>query len=151
MNLRLTSDQYDQIEKKLDLKGDEDFAVVVQKRHNRVRYGAFVFERQPSPKEMARYEELASRVKYKGTRAEIEGSAVQATTYIFDLLIARAQDIQSGRTVYETLDRDGARKVTPVLTKREAVREFLSNVSSLTSATEDEADVEQVDGLVAAE
>lgn len=143
MKFSLSQEQYAEIEKKINLTGDEDYAVLLQKRHGKATYGVHVFERQPSAKEMAKYEEFASRVKYRGTKAEVEGSIVNATVYLYNLLIARAYDVQVGRKMYETLDRSQSASVVPVGTKREAIREFLSNVVGLTSLAEDEGDEEQ--------
>lgn len=138
MNFKLTPEKYQIIEDKIALTGDEDYVVVVQKRHGKATFGVHVFARQPSTKEMMRYEECASRVKYRGTRAEVEGSAILATKELYNVLIARAYDIQVGRKVYETMDREQAKSLVTDLGKREAIREFLGNVSGLTSLNEED-------------
>lgn len=149
MNLRLTPEQYKKIEDGIYLTGTEDYVVVVQKRHGQVRYGVHVFERQPSTKEMVKYEETASRVKYRGSRAEVEGSPLLAAKSLYDLLIARAYDIQVGRQVFENMTREQCVQLVTPLQKREAIREFLGNVSGLTSATEDDGNEQRADGALA--
>ncbi len=136
--IKLTPAQYQQIESKIALTGDEDYVVVAQKRHGVLTFGVHVFTRQPTTKEMVAYEETASRVKYRGNRAEVEGSAILATKNLYNVLIARAFDIQVGRKTHETLDREQCKALVTDLGKREAVREFLGNVSGMTSLAEDE-------------
>lgn len=148
MQFKLTDAQYAELESKINLTGEEDYAVLVTKRHNKASYGVHVFARQPSTKEMVAYEEAVSRVKYKGTRAEVEGSAIKAGKALYDVLIARAYDVQVGRQNYPELTRAEAIRVVTDISKREAVREFLGNVSGLTALSEDEGTSEQADGLV---
>ncbi len=137
---KLSPDAYNTIESKISLTGDEDYAVVVQKRHGKATYGVHVFTRQPTTKELMEYEETASRVKYQGTKAVLEGSALLAAKRLYGLLIARAYDIQVGRFLKETLTRDEAMAQVPDLGKREAIREFLGNQTGLTSLTASEED-----------
>jgi hypothetical protein len=144
MTLKLSAEQYKTIESKINLTGDEDYVVVVQRRHGKATFGVHVFERQPSTKEMVAYEETASRVKYRGSRAEVEGSAILATKNLYDTLIARAYDIQVGRTLHEMLDRGQAKVKVTDLGKREAIREFLGSVAGLTSLNEDDGKDENV-------
>jgi hypothetical protein len=138
--LKLTDAQYDEIESKIGLNGEETYAIVVQKHRGKMIYGVHVFQRQPSTKELVQYEETASRVKYKGSTAELQGSALLAGVNMYNLLIVRAYDIVVGMKRHDELDRGTAIASVPGLQKREAVREFLGNVSSLTSVTSDDDD-----------
>lgn len=136
----LTDDQYNDLEKKLDLKGEEAYAITVQRYRGKALYGVHVFERQPSTKELVTYEDTASRLKYKANGAQLEGSALLAAVNLYKRLIVRAYDIQVGTRNYETLDASEAVRLVPDIQKREAVREFLGVVSSLTSLTSDDDD-----------
>jgi hypothetical protein len=145
---RLSPEQYSTIESKINLTGDEDYVVLVQKRHGRAIFAVHVFGRQPMPKEMVQYEETASRVKYRGTRAEVEGSSLMAAQQLYNKLVVRAYDVQVGRTLHDQLDADQAKAVVPMVAKREAIREFLGNVAGLTSLADDEGDDERGGGVV---
>lgn len=144
--LILKPSDYEQIESKINLVGDEDYSVIAQRRLNKVYYSIHVFARQPSTKEMVEYEETTSRLKFRGTRAEIEGSQVLASKRLYDVLIVRAYDVLVNRQVIETLDRATAIEKVPILVKREAVRDFIGNVQSASSLAEDEGEETTVSG-----
>lgn len=134
----LKSEDYEKIEKSVNLTGQEDFVVCVHKRHNKIAFSVHVFERQPSTKEIVAYEETASKMRFKGTKAEIEGSAVLASKNLYDRLIARVYDLPIGRETHKTLDRENAVRMVPVLVKREAVRDFVGGVISANQLAENE-------------
>jgi hypothetical protein len=140
MNFKLTAEQYEQIEGKIGLTGTEDYAVVVQKRHGKARYATHVFSRPATTTELVSYEDTASKVEYRGNKAQVKGSALLAAETLYNKLIARAYDVQNGRELFNELDATQAKAKVHPLQKREAIREFLGNVSGLTSLTEDDAD-----------
>lgn len=149
--LSLTRQEYEDIEQKINLDGDEDYAVVAVEHHKLRTYGIHVFARQPSTKEMVKWEETNSKLHMKGSRASVEGSQISAAVNLYDTLIVRAYDVRVGRHVYgdkAPLDIMEARKrVTPII-KREVIREFLGGVMGMTSI---EADEEQQESNLSSE
>lgn len=142
---RLRTEDYEQIEAKVNLTGTEDFVVVSQQRHNKVNFSVHVFARQPMTKELTKYEETSSRMKLKGTRAELEGSPLLAARDLYNVLIARAYDVRVGRKLVEELSADEAKELVPQLVKRAAIREFLGGVEGASEAAEDEGDIQRAD------
>ena len=138
MSVRVTPEARDKVEERIALKGDEDYALTLFQRHGDRSIIIHVFERQPTPKEIATYEETSSRLKFKGQKAEIEGSVTLASRNLYDALIGRVYDLRVGRHKWEgAIDRDSAKSFVPVLMKREAVRDFLSQVQGVREDDED--------------
>ncbi len=133
--LVLTRDDYARIEKSCNLKGDEDYAVVTTRHKGLIVRSIHVFARQPMTKELTEYENTASKVKFKGNRAEVEGSQLLAAKHLYDHLIARAYDVPVGRAILGEIKEDGegtpltreeAIAKVPVMIKREAVRDMVA-------------------------
>ena len=144
----LRTEDYQKIEAAVGLKDEEDYVVLAHKRHNTISFSTHVFARLPTAKELVKYEETSSRLKFRGNRAEIEGSSITAAVTLYDLLIDRAYDVPVGRRVFGEqgkggpLDRDKAKAIVPVMYKREAIREFVGSVQSATSLAESEEEAE---------
>ena len=136
--LVLTKDDYERIEQQCALTGEEDYAVVTSRHRGLIIRSIHVFARQPMTKELTEYENTASRVKFKGNRAEVEGSQLLAAKHLYDHLIARAYDVpvgrqilgeikeDDGRMIGKPLDRNDAIAKVPVMIKREAVRDMVA-------------------------
>src|SRR5512135_947991 len=142
----LKAEDYKRIEDRIDLKGEEDYVVLAHKRHNTISFSIHVFARQPMPKEMVAYEEESSRLKFRGQRAEIEGSQIIASRHLYDALIARSYDVPLGRVTHAERDRDGSIKHVPMMVKREAIRTFLGNVMSAADLAEEAGEETAVTG-----
>jgi len=134
----LKSEDYERIEASVKLTGQEDFVVCVHKRHNKLSFSIHVFERQPMTQEVLAYEETASKMKFRGTKAEMDGSQVLASSNLYNKLIARVYDLPVGRVVHDQLDRAAAVQLVPVLVKREAIRDFVGGVISANQLAENE-------------
>lgn len=127
----VTRADHDRIQAAINLQGEEDYCVTVQKGKGTWVKTVHVFARGPQLHEINRYEQTASKVKFKsGGKAELEGSQITAATTLYDLLIGRAYNVVRGARVIESVDRDGARTQVPPLTKREAIRELIGEVYS---------------------
>lgn len=142
----LKSEDYEKIEKSVNLQGSEDFVVCVHRRHNKVSFSVHVFDRQPMTQEIVAYEETASKMKFKGTKAQIEGSQVLASKNLYDKLITRVYDLPVGRHTHAKLERADAVQIVPVLVKREAIRDFVGGVQSANSLAESEGEEAEVVG-----
>lgn len=125
------------IQAKIHLQGNEDYAVTVQKGKGYWIKSVHVFERRPMQSEINEYEQTASRLKWRGNKAEMEGSQINAGVNLYNRLIARAYDVQVGpvKTLPE-VDAAGARAHVDPLVKREAIRELIGEVYSATRMEE---------------
>ncbi len=162
--LVLSREDYSRIEKMCDLKGDEDYAVVTTRHKGLIIRSIHVFARQPMTKELTEYENTASKVKFKGNRAEVEGSQLLAAKHLYDHLISRAYDVPVGRAILGELkevpgEREGESRMVgtplqredaiakvPVMIKREAVRDMVAQHWSSGQLVEMEGDEEEVKG-----
>ncbi len=151
--LVLSREDYARIEKMCDLKGEEDYAVVTTRHKGMIIRSIHVFARQPMTKELTEYENTASKVKFKGNRAEVEGSQLTAAKHLYDHLISRAYDVPVGRFILgelkesddgkmvgTPLQREDAIAKVPVLIKREAVRDMVAQHWSSGQLVEMEGD-----------
>lgn len=145
---KLTADDYTKIETAVIPQGTEDYVVVWHLRHGKWSRSVHVFERQPMTKEITDYENTASKLKFKGNKAEVEGSQTLAARDLYNKLISRVYDLPVGRQVLgefgkdAPLDRSAAIEKVPVLVKREAIREFVGEVYSASRMAESEGDAE---------
>src|SRR5688572_10780037 len=89
----LTRGDHEEIQNECKVTGDEDYAVVWQKGKGIGGWAVHVFQRQPSLPEIQKYEDTASRVEFKGNRARIEGSQIEAGNMLYTRLIARAYNV----------------------------------------------------------
>jgi hypothetical protein len=134
--LALTPDQYEKIETSIGLKDTEDYAVVTHRIRGKYERSIHVFARLPNTKELAEYESRASKLKFRGNKAEVEGSQLVAARDLYNLLIVRAYDVPVGtRTIIGKTDPDGtvhpisrddAKAQVPPMVKREAIRDFVA-------------------------
>jgi hypothetical protein len=133
------------IQAKLKLNGTQDYAVVIQKGKGFWNKSIHVFSRQPSTRELQTFEESSSRLKFKGQKAEMEGSPIAAASELYNRLIDRAHDVLIGLQTHEQLNSQQCRDLIPPLVKREAIREFTAEVYSASRMEEAEGVSEGAD------
>jgi hypothetical protein len=126
------------IQSKIHLQGTEDYAVVIQKGKGFWNKSIHVFSRQPSQRELQTFEETSSRLKFKGQKAEMEGSPIFAAAELYNRLIDRVYDVLVGVQSHERMNSEQARTFVPPLVKREAIREFTAEVYSASRMEEAE-------------
>jgi len=129
---KLTRDDHAQIQDKCRVDGErgEDYAAVFQKGKGFGQWSIHVFNRHPTQKEIDTYEQTASRLKFKGQKAQIEGSQILAAVTLYNVLIDRAFDVLTGLKSHDELGTELARAKVPPLVKREAVRQLIGEVYS---------------------
>jgi hypothetical protein len=126
----VTRADHERIQSKISLAPNEDYAVTVQKGKGFWVKTTHVFERRPSQGEINAYEQTASRLKWRGNKAEMEGSQINAAVELYNKVISRAFDVLVGMKVVDKLDRERAREKVDPLVKREAIRELIGEVYS---------------------
>lgn len=134
----VTREDHALIQQKCELQGSEDYAVVIQKGKGFWNKSVHVFSRQPTTKELQEFEESSSRLKFKGAKAEMEGSPIIAASNLYNRCIARVYDVLIGLKSHDRLEAQQARDMVPPLVKREAVREFTAEVYSASRMEEAE-------------
>jgi hypothetical protein len=132
----VTRADHDKIQSRIHLQDEEDYAVTIQKGKGFWVKTVHVFARRPSLKEINDYEQTASRIKFRGSKAEMEGSQIQAAVSLYNLLVARCYDVLVGMRTFPQLDAAGSRAKVDPLIKREAVRELIGEVYSATRMEE---------------
>lgn len=139
---KLTDQDYEKIERgcEIDSAKGESYVIVTAKHRGRYYRGIHVFDRKPSTREMVDYEKTSSQVHFKGNKAKIEGSTVQAAVDLYGKIIARAYDVVVGNAVVEKLTAEDARNRIDPMTKREAIREFTGNASAQSALEDDDED-----------
>jgi hypothetical protein len=156
--LALTPADYEAIEKNCNITGTEDYAVVTHRIRGAYTRSIHVFDRLPNTKELAEYENPASKLKFRGNKAEVEGSQLLAARDLYNLLIVRAYDVPVGtRTILggegpdgtpKPLSRDEAKAKVPPMIKREAIRDFVAghwSQGQISDMVEEDDDVEVKD------
>lgn len=134
---KVTRADHDLIQKKVNLKDEEDYAVTVQKGKGYWVKTTHVFNRRPMLKEINDYEQAAGKVKFRGQNASLEGSQITAASQLYNTLINRAYDVLVGvRTLDGPLSREDAQRKVDPLVKREAIRELVGEVYSATRMEE---------------
>jgi hypothetical protein len=126
------------IQEKCKVRPPEDYSVVLQKGKGFWNKSIHVFTRQPTAKELQDFDEQASRLKFKGQKAEMEGAPILAAANLYNRLIERAYDVLVGLESHDNLTSEQARLVVPPLVKREAIREFTAEVYSASRMEEAE-------------
>jgi hypothetical protein len=126
------------IQQKCQLTGSEDYAVVIQKGKGFWNKSVHVFSRQPTLKELQEYEESSSRLRFKGQKAEMEGSPIAAASALYNKLVERTYDVLVGLKSHDKFSAEQARTFVPPLVKREAIREFTAEVYSASRMDEAE-------------
>ncbi len=142
-------------------KSEQDFQVTTQ-RDKGVWYRTIhIFSRPPMPSELNEYEDKASKIKFKGTKAQIEGSKINAAKDLYNKIILAVFDLPLGRIVYgsfevpdpndraktivgKPLDREEALERVPVLTKRAAILDMVGEVYSAAQLEEREGEDEEL-------
>lgn len=160
-SLKLTPEDYDRIDKLvgLDKSSEQFYTVVTHRMRGRVYRSFHLFARQPTPAEVTKFEDTASKVKMRGRKTEFEGSQAKAFRHLYDLLILRAYDVPVGfkilgeipddATTFDPtlgLTREQAIEKVPVVTKREALRDAMGEVYSEARINELEGEDEDVKG-----
>lgn len=128
---RVSREDHLKIQQMANLGPTEDYAVTVQKGKPDWVKTTHVFARRPTLQEINTYEKTASRVKFRGANAEMEGSQITAAVNLYNLIIARAYDVLVGPIKVEPeLNAQQAREKVDPLIKREAIRELVGEVYS---------------------
>lgn len=128
----LTRDDHTLIQQRCQInpESNENYAAVLQKGKGFFKWSIHVFRHDPTMTQINKYEQTASRVEFKGQKARIEGSQIEAAVELYDKIIDRAYDIMRGLKTHEQLNREEAQKLVPPLVKREAIREMVGEVYS---------------------
>lgn len=113
---------------KLDANKGEDYAAVFVRGKGFGQWSIHVVTRQPTQKEIDSYEQTASRLKFKGQKAQIEGSQIVAAATLYNAIIARSYDVLVGLKSHDELNAEQSRAIVPSLVKREAVRQLVGEV-----------------------
>jgi len=152
--ISLKPEEYAALDKLVGLQTGEYYAIVGSKIRGKFVRSVHVFSRQPMTKELMEYESTASRTSFKGNKAKVDGSQIQASLALYNHLIARAYDVPVGWEIFGStenggkgLDREEAKKLVPALIKREAIRDAVSEHYSESRMSElDDDDDEKVVG-----
>lgn len=136
----LTKQDHDLIIERIKPKGDEDYAVVVSKGKGYWNRAVHVFSRQPTTTEINKYEQTGSKLKFRGQKAEVEGSAILAAVDLYNKLVDRAYDVLIGLRTHEVLNVEQARALVPPMDKRAAIVEWIGNVHGATRMAEMEGE-----------
>ena len=157
--LVLKREDYERIEKLCNIQDSEDYAVVTTRQKGLIIRSIHVFARQPMTQEITEYENTASKVRFRGNKAEVEGSQTLAAKHLYDHLIARAYDVPNGRRIMgeikvdkdgkpvgKPLSREEARRDVPVLLKREAIRDMVAQHWSAGQLIDMEGEEEEIKG-----
>jgi hypothetical protein len=128
----LTRDDHARIQDQCSIDGErgEDYACVFQRGKGFGQWSIHVFTRQPTQKEIDNYEQTASKLKFKGQKAQMEGSQITAAVTLYNLLITRTYDVLVGIKSYDRLEREQTVARVPPLVKREAIRQLIGEVYS---------------------
>lgn len=161
MSRVLTRTDYERIEQLCAVTDPEDYAVVTSRQRGLLVRSIHVFARQPMTKELTEYENTSSKVKFRGNKAEVEGSQLLAAKHLYDHLILRAYTVPVGsRKILGDVEVDKDGKVirgkplnreesithVPVMLKREAVRDMVAQHWSAGQLIEMEGDDEEIRG-----
>lgn len=157
--LVLKREDYLTIQKAIGITGTEHFSVVTHRSMGMIFRSIHVFARQPMTAEITEFESTASKMKFRGNKAEVEGSQVRASLHLYNHLITRAYnvpiglqilgetDIENGQIVKGgPIDRETAIRDVPALIKREAVRDATSQHWSQGQLVDMEGEEEEVHG-----
>lgn len=144
----ITKQDHETIQQKCDIDGEkgEDYAVVLQRGKGFWIKSIHVFSRHPTTKEINDYEQTASRLKFKGQKAQVEGSAINAAVAIYNVLVARSYDVLIGLKEHAQLDAELSRAKVPPMVKREAIRDLIAEVYSASRMAEMEGEDDEVLG-----
>lgn len=128
----LTRDDHLIIQQRCEIDADkgEDYACVFLRGKGFGQWSIHVFARQPTQKEIDSYEQTASHLKFKGQKAQIEGSQITAAVALYNSIVLRTYDVLIGLKSYDRLDRELTIAKVPPLVKREAVRQLIGEVYS---------------------
>lgn len=140
--LKLTPEFYALMDKVIDLSGDESYSVVTSRSRGVHWRSIHVFKRQPNQADLIEYENIASKVKVKGSRTEIQGSQFAASAFLYDRLIDRVYNFPLGShvlgyTEYDTesgeiksggpIKAEQARADIPPQAKRTALKDAMGS------------------------
>ena len=136
----LTRQDHERIQQVTNLQGEEDYAVVIRRGKGFWNRSVHVFSRQPTENEINDFEQTGSRLKFRGQKAEVEGSAIKASARLYDKLVARAYDVLIGMKTVEKMDAETARAKVPAIEKRAAITEWIGDVHGATRMAEMEGE-----------
>jgi hypothetical protein len=160
-SLKLTPEQYGLIDRivGIDLNSEQFYTVVTHRSRGQVVRSFHLFARQPTPTEVTKFEDTASKVKVRGRKTEFEGSQSKAFRHLYDALIVRAYNVVSGfkilgevpddQKTYDPslgLNREQAIIQVPIVVKREALRDAMGEVYSEARILELEGEDDDVKG-----
>jgi hypothetical protein len=129
----------------INAESGEDYACVFLRGKGFGQWSIHVFARQPTQREIDSYEQTASRLKFKGQKAQIEGSQITAAVSLYNLIVIRTYDVLVGLKSHDTLDRELTIAKVPPLIKREAIRQLIGEVYSESRLAEAEGADENED------
>lgn len=160
-SLKLTPADYDRIDllSGIDKSTDQFYTVVTHRVRGQAIRSIHLFARQPTPAEVTKFEDTASKVKVRGRKTEFEGSQAKAFRHLYDALILRAFDVPTGFKIIGSvpddvnayrpglgLSREECIEKVPVVVKREALRDAMGEVYSEARVNEMEGDDEEIKG-----
>jgi len=157
--LRITPADYDQLDQQVARKPGEFYSIVTSKVRGKYIRSIHVFSRMPMPKELTEFESTASKLKMRGQRTDVEGSQITAFRHLYDQLITRAYSVPVGWEIVGDVSVDAEGKVTgtpltreqaiaqvPIIMKREALRDVMSEHYSESRLDDLIGDEEEVRG-----
>jgi hypothetical protein len=124
----------------IDSARGEDYAAVFMVGKGFGQWSIHVFARQATQREIDQYEQTASKLKFKGQKASMEGSQTLAAVNMYNALIARAYDVLVGLTSVDQMSREEAAQRVPPLVKREAIKQWIGEVYGETRLADAEGD-----------
>lgn len=135
------------IQEKCEISADrgEDYACVFQKGKGYGVWSIHVFSRQPTQQEIDEYEQKASKLGFKGNKAEIKGSQINAAVNLYNKIVTRAYDVLQGLREHDRLNAESARTIVPPIVKREAIRQLIAEVYSESRMAEIEGSEDEED------
>lgn len=162
--LLLKPDDYARIDRYVNLQPGEHYTVVTHRIRGKFRRSIHVFAREPNQAELTAFEDTSSKVRVRGRRTEFEGSQAKAFAHLYDTLILRAYDVPNGfsivgeinldehdnpipdpKTGRVGLNKEEAIRQVGLVTKREALRDAVSEVYSEGRLAEMEGEDDEVD------
>ena len=126
--LKLTPQDYAQIDEAVKPTGTEVYSVVTHKHRGQYKRSVHVFQRMPNEYEMQAYENTATSVKFRNKDATVKSNQVIAAKTLYDQLVSRAYDVPYGTRVLDELDAQKATAYVDVLTKQKAMQELVGQV-----------------------
>jgi hypothetical protein len=140
--MTLSTEESIQLEHDLQIQGHEPYAIVFIKiRGTQYARSVHVFEREPDAREITEYENNASKMKIKGSNAEIQGGSVAAAAELYRRTISRVHNLVVNRVVVPgPIGREEALRLVPPIVKRAAISDLIGDVFQASRISEMEGD-----------